>query len=286
MTTVARVPASCGELMQGALDGRDFLINAPIDLYAEVAVGIAEKSHVASSGHYPKIDAILRGFPSSHAVTLRREIPRGKGMASSTAELAAVIAAIVGADVNEKDITDRLMPVDHSTDHLYSEGITMVNHLTGKVWQRFGTPPPLAFILVDTGGNVDTHSFDRTRARAVAAEYADVLREGLALLDRGFRERNATWIARAATISARVNQHVLFKDPFTILWEGTTAHGALGVNCAHTGTVLGVMFDPTTTDGDVLQERVVTLMGASAILGTHRLVSGGVSLEAESHGPF
>ena len=33
--TRVKAPATCGELIQGAIDGQDFLVNCPIDLFSE-----------------------------------------------------------------------------------------------------------------------------------------------------------------------------------------------------------------------------------------------------------
>ena len=51
-TTRSRAPATCGELVQGAIDGCDFLVNCPIDLYATASVATVDDGglHLRSPG--------------------------------------------------------------------------------------------------------------------------------------------------------------------------------------------------------------------------------------------
>jgi prolyl-tRNA editing enzyme YbaK/EbsC (Cys-tRNA(Pro) deacylase) len=164
------------------------------------------------------------------------------------------------------------------TDGVFFSGSAMYDQVQGRLIELLGEPPPLAFVVVDSGGQVDTVSFDRARSRANARRHAAELAQAVRLVRWGFRDRHPGFVAQGATISARCNQHVLLKPELETLVEGTAEAGALGVNCAHSGTVLGVMFDPTRTDGERLHRRVAELVGEKRILGTYRLVSGGSRL--------
>jgi L-threonine kinase len=78
-------------------------------------------------------------------------------------------------------------------------------------------------------------------------------------------------------LSAEVNQAVLPKPLLEELRQATTEAGGLGVNCAHTGTVLGVLFDPTVTSPFPLWKRVSTLVSENQILGCWPFVGGHVN---------
>jgi len=284
----ASAPATCGELIQGFIYGQDFLINSPIDLYSAIRVLLTEDSEVKVStpGNFSKVAAVVRqtldhlGATSLGAkVFVDSMIPRGKGMASSTSELTSAIYATANAcsaAIEPHEVMTIILNVDKSSDSVFLPGINRCNHLTGDVLEEFGHPPPLAFLIVDCGGEVETIGFDRAHARMVAKNNSDRLEQALLLLRQGFRGKNASLIALASTMSAEVNQKVLYKAELSDLVEGTKEFGGLGVNCAHTGTVLGVMFDPNKTSEVELRNRVAFLVGKERILGVHSLIAGGI----------
>ena len=283
----ATAPATCGELAQGVLGQDDFLINSPMGMGAVVSVTLNNSGEVEiqTPGIFTKLATCVKrtlhflGFPELGAsVRVHSSIPRGKGLASSTAELSAGIWATtqaLGSTLRPEDISRFLLEVD-TTDGVYYPGIVRINHLAGKLQESFGAPPPIDFLIVDTGGAVETNGFDRERARAVARAHHEKLSLAVAMIRRGFQSANARYVAMGATLSASVNQNVLYKPEFVDLLKGSLEAGALGVNCAHTGTVLGIMYDPRETKLEPLQERVESLIGKDRILGSYPLVSGGL----------
>lgn len=285
----AMVPATCGELVQGYLDGRDFLINSPIGWSSEVTVTLTSDAAVQVEAEWPfdKITRVVRmtleALGTSHGarVELSKRVPRGKGLASSTSELAAAIAATArafGTEIPPGEMVRLILEVDGSSDGVFLPGVTMCNHLTGELYASFGPPPPLSAVIVDTGGSVDTCSIDRQRARAIATAHGAKLRAAVAEVKAGFVAGDCRRIARGATLSAEINQLVLPKPLLAELSSGTREFGGLGVNCAHTGTVLGVLFDPTRTSTAWISRRVAAIVGETAILGTWRFIGGRVDV--------
>ena len=284
----ASAPATCGELIQGFIYGQDFLINSPINLYSAIRVLLTEDSEVKvfTPGTFSKVADVVRKTLDQFGATslgakifIDSMIPRGKGMASSTSELTSAIYATANAcsaALEPHEVMSIILDVDKSSDSVFLPGITRCNHLTGDLLEDYGHPPPLAFLIVDCGGEVETIGFNRAHAREVAKRNAERLEKALFLLRKGFRTKNAHLIALACTISADVNQEVLFKAELSDLVEGAKEFGGLGVNCAHTGTVLGVMFDPTKTSERDLRNRVEVLVGKERIIGAHSLIAGGI----------
>lgn len=286
-TVTASAPATCGELAQGYLDGRDFLINSPIAWSSTVTVNVLNEPDilVEAEGPTAKIAQAIRltlahfGAHCGAKALLRFRVPRGKGLASSTSELTAAIAATAGAlgrSIGPGDFLRIVLQVDGSSDGVFRSGVHMSNHLTGELYASFGPPPPLAALIIDTGGMVETHSFDRDRARAIAAEHADKLRRAVSEISMGFALGDSRRIARGATLSAEVNQAVLPKPYFEEVLRLAREVGGLGVNCAHTGTVLGVLFDSTVTSAFPLWKRISDLVGEDKILGYWPFVGGHV----------
>lgn len=285
---VAQVPATAGELVQGWLDGADFLINSPIDLFARVEATSSRVAgvRIVNPGNFSKTRAALADFLAGDVISRRgvvlnftHTVPRGKGLASSTAEMASALAAVASLSGM------RLLPAEFasysvrhdSTDGTYFPGVAMINQLTGKLRLLLGAPPPLRFMLVDSGGAVESVGFDRAKARAVARLHEPTLRQAVSNVREGIRRGTPQLIATGATLSAKINQAVLPRPLLDPLLHGTREAGALGVNCAHTGTILGVMYDPRTTDAARLRQRVEVIAGKDAILGDHALIAGGVT---------
>ncbi len=98
-----RAPGTCGELAQGAIDGEDFLVNCPIDLHAQAAVhaSAAGGLHMRDAQAHGKIARALARLAgqlpgcAGREVVVTSRIPRGKGMASSTADLTAALCAVL-----------------------------------------------------------------------------------------------------------------------------------------------------------------------------------------------
>ncbi|WP_162240362.1 hypothetical protein [Nocardia arizonensis] len=71
-----------------------------------------------------------------------------------------------------------------------------------------------------------------------------------------------------ATASARLNQRFLEKPELETLVEIAAEHGAAGVQVAHSGSVAGVLFDPTRRPGWADVERCVEAVVAAGITYT------------------
>ena len=92
MKIIAEVPGSCGELLQGTVAGQPLLVTCPIDQYSRAVLEEgaplelppkAEKmARLASAFYGVALDSVR--------ITLHSELPRSKGMSSSSADMAAV----------------------------------------------------------------------------------------------------------------------------------------------------------------------------------------------------
>ncbi|MFP5407317.1 MAG: GHMP kinase, partial [Gammaproteobacteria bacterium] len=76
--------------------------------------------------------------------------------------------------------------------------------------------------------------------------------------------------------SARLSQQILYKPQFEQLLAETRELGALGVNCAHSGTVLGVLHRADEALTHALVGRIEASFGPSLrIHGDFRVIGGG-----------
>jgi len=240
MDLTVRVPGSCGELVQGFAQGAPFLGTCPIDRYTTVEVsdsfsgltGLGEKSlqalqlTLARSGK--------NDFP--YGLKLTSELPQGKGMASSSADIAAVVVSVMealGESWSPKFVMDIATEIE-PTDGIFCPGIVLMNHVNGKVLAHFAQVPSLRVAVFDMGGTVDTCAFHQADKKA--EDNQSLLQEFQQAMHSGRAEK----IAQVATESAFANQRLLYKEELQQLWQLGKEAGALGINAAHSGTVLGL----------------------------------------------
>lgn len=282
-----KAPGTCGELMQGAIDEQDFLVNCPIDLYSHATVhrDTRQRGLFLDDLHrYTKIRDTLElaahefAIRLCHRVAIRSDIPRGKGMASSSADISAALEAVcrsAGLRLNP-ELFARLVTEVEPSDCVHFAGIAHVNHLTGRLFDAMPAPSDISVLVVDCGGEIDTIGFDRKRARALYRQHQPCLKNALATLKRGLHEGDAQAVADAATASARLNQQIHVKPQFPELLARARELGALGVNCAHSGTVLGIMYRTSDRLGERLAGDVERRFGAGTpIVGDYRIIAGG-----------
>tara|TARA_B100001094_G_C18117559_1_gene764927 strand:+ start:360 stop:1256 length:897 start_codon:yes stop_codon:yes gene_type:complete len=276
------IPASCGELVQGYLGGKPFLINSPIDMFAfgriSFDLGSVKSGRVQSI--FPKAYKAAMEFLGDGAgyLELKSSIPRGKGMASSTAEIAVAISSCLARnDASSVQIMhEKVLGIDGSTDATYLPGITMINQLSGDVYRSMAAPPPMGIVVVDQGGELNTEAYDRDRAQHHATGHQGDYFRAVSLVRQGLAAGNSKLIAAGASISTKIQQSFLPNDLYPFLENLVDGNEVLGINTAHTGTVLGVLFDERRHDAKKIKDKVVARVGCDRVLGIHRLISGGV----------
>lgn len=275
---LARVPGTWGELVQGSVGGEHFLITCPVNLYAWGQGTPAPGSGWRLAPGRERTCSALAALPGAGRVRVRSPLRPGAGMASSTADLCAALAAAaaaIGLPLGPEALFRRCLAVE-PTDGLMFPGIALVDHRRGLRVELLGPPPPLAILGVDPGGEVPTAAFNRRPDLAAANRRKEpVLREALDLARQAIRAGDPAALARAATLSARAHQAVL-PHP---LWERAAALapacGALGLNVAHSGAVIGFLFDPRRAD---LPAAAAWLQRQLSLpVRQLRLISGGVT---------
>lgn len=249
----ARAPGTCGELVQGQFKtGVDFLVTFPVDIWSDVRVEIQPASRVIEV--FP-IDRVKTRLAVRHTldmlsytrigarVQISSDIPVGKGMASSTADIVAACNATAMAlhqSLSPDQISAIARQVEPSDGIMYP-GIVCYNHGACELIESLGTAPEIEILVVDLGGVVDTQQFNRI-PKAYTLVELDEIERAYDLVAKGVEQGNLDLIGRAATASARVNQRILRKSALDDLIRIASAHDAFGLNVAHSGTVVGLLF--------------------------------------------
>lgn len=279
-----KVPGSCGEIVQGTESGRPFLITCPINCYTEVRVtrvsgeriGLGKKSMKALDVACQKLG--IAEFP--YGIRLATELPHGKGMASSTADIASVLYAVSTA-MNRPfsaDTVAKLAASIEPTDGTFFPGIVKMEPLTGKVLKSWSNVPDIRIAVLDTGGTVDTINF-HNRADLLSLYHAQEHEAARAasFLDDSLSIDN---MAHAASISALAHQTVLPKHSLPDILECSLSNGASGLNVAHSGTIIGIWFDIHTTENQRAHciRTLLDKFSHLTYLRTVNLISGGVDI--------
>ncbi len=285
MELTVKVPGSCGELVQGTHRGTPYLITCPINLYTHVTI---TDKHNNISGLGVKSQAALKrtldylGKPDfDYGIALSSELPIGKGMASSSADIAAVcfaVAAAYGVELTAPEVS-RIAAGIEPTDGVFFENIIRLNHMTGECLETMEEYPRLKIAVFDAGGAVDTVSFHKRTDLAELSIRNERITDAALELIRSSSSPSA-W-AEAATKSSLANQSILPKKDLSEMIKAARERGALGVNVAHSGTVIGILFSPDTVQEhiDEIANRLAALFSHLHYCETVELTSGGRIME-------
>lgn len=245
MELVVRVPGSCGEIMQGYWHDEPFLVTCPIDRGSTVTVrpgrGQLMGGGVKAKQAFDLARDYCRALHLPYDFSLTSDLPVGKGMASSSADICAVLAAVGAASgrlLQEEEI-GRLAASIEPTDGVFCRGMAVIQPDTGEVRHTLWPVPDLSIAVFDAGGTVDTVAF-HGKGRAGRHPESAAIAAGLALLTPPLTPEK---LGKAATYSALANQVLLEKPDFpAFVAAALHCPRVLGVNTAHSGTVAGVFF--------------------------------------------
>ena len=285
-SATVRAPGVCGELAQGVIEGIHFLVTCPVDFYSRVKVDIyADGPGVEAPEDCDKAAAAVRRtlFHLKNAkvrakLTINNPIPRGKGMASSSADLAAAIAATglaLGEEISPYQIAQIALSIE-PTDGIMIPGVALFDHRAGIIRESLGPPPPMEIVALDLGGTVDTVQFNMVdrfqRWQSVDKQTGEALR----LLRRGIEEQDPALVGRGASISAEASQTVLAKPRLSEVKEFAESVGAVGVNVGHSGTIMGVLLDARERRGKSTYHKALSAFPDAESVYHFRLLGGGV----------
>jgi len=250
---IAKAPGSCGELVQGMLNGESFHVSCPINLYSQVRVVLDGKGKVVGPPDRWKTKEAIKKtlkFLSKRnlgaSFKIDSKIPLGKGLASSTADIGAAsfaIACALGEEISPQEIVKIALSIE-PTDGTLFDGIVIFDHRKGALFKFLGKVPDMEIFVIDLGGKVDTLEFNKKDLTKINQKREGEIREALKLVERGIKGKDSELIAKGATISAFINQKILYKPDLNQIWEISQEAGALGVNVAHSGTVVGILSEP------------------------------------------
>jgi uncharacterized protein involved in propanediol utilization len=253
-----------GEILQGMAYGADrrlhrALVSLPCPLFRSEASFVPDGSSrvrvepaeavKARAAAVLALEALDLASEGGGTLTVRCNMPPRWGLGSSTCDVVATVRAVARAHrrrLAPERIAALSVQAEVASDPaMFVETCTLFAQREGVVLEYFGRPLPplevLGFNADPLSGGVDTLSFR-------PAEYdwweKEAFRPLIGMLRQAVRTGDAALVGRVATASARINQRFLPMPEFAWLEALAREAGALGVQVAHSGTVMGFLFDP------------------------------------------
>ncbi|TCJ95684.1 hypothetical protein [Nocardia alba] len=289
---VGRAYGSCGELLQGVTArDRHFLVTLPIRRGSvavfepggdDITVVPQQKSKARRlASAMAARSRVLRGG----RLTLHSELPEGKGLASSTADLVATARAVADAEgrsVPVGELEADLRAIEPSDGVMYP-GTVAYFHREVRLLARLGTLPALTIVTGDEGGTVDTIEFNRAGGCFSWADKREYDRL-LAVLGVAVARGDLAGIGAVSTRSAVLSAARRERPHLDATIRAARAIGAVGVVVAHSGTTTGVLLaddDPRIREQIVAAHQICEAFACSVTV--HHSWRPGVDTEQPVH---
>jgi uncharacterized protein involved in propanediol utilization len=194
-------------------------------------------------------NAPLRG---GHLI-IKNNIPSAWGLGSSTRDVTAAIRAVgdaFGHTLSPQVVADLAVRAEIASDPvMFSDRAVLFAQREGVVLEDFSRHLPPREVL---GFNTDPDGYDTLGAPPARYSWWEIeaFRPLIGLLRKAVDTQDPNLVGYVASASARINQRHLPKPHFNELEVLTKQVGAVGLQVAHSGTVVGLLFDPAEINAE------------------------------------
>lgn len=252
-TASGKANGTFGELLQGFLpNGKSFMVTFPINLFSYVTFIPDLTNHSIETFPHHKTKSKLLAYKLlallkieiGGKLIINSELPEGKGLASSSADLVATAYAIskaTGISINAELIAKLISEIEPSDGIMY-EGIVSFYYKELKLIKSIGRLNNLLVVAIDEGGQIDTLEYNK-REKICKLEDAISYEFMLNSITNAIKSKNLKMLGDISTQSAIMNQRYNPKKFLDKCIELCTTINGLGVTIAHSGTFLGILLD-------------------------------------------
>lgn len=256
-------PASCGEFVQGILDKEEYLSSYAIDMFSiatleekklDVNLG-PNKSRKAIEKVFEKFNIPLKESRNI-SLDIDSNIPVGKGMASSTADIGATIRAtlsLLNKKLNNEEISYIASEIEPTDSILLYEN-SIFNPINGNVKSYLSSLKKAKVIVLEPDEILET-SLIRSNPSYLEKklENRDIIKKSFNLLEEGLYKNDLKTIGKACTLSSLANENIHKKPYLNEIVDISEKMDAYGVNIAHSGTVIGMLVDDNIDHEKILR---------------------------------
>lgn len=253
--------ASFGEVIQGRKsDGVDFLVTLPIDLWSRCKLKINEQEGaVAVISPWEKSKKAVQyalsyfGIHSGYRIEIcfDRNIPIGKGLSSSTADMLATLRALQKAlklPLSNQAISTIFNQIEPHDGVMYNNSV-VYNHRNGQLLRNLDYIPNFKLLVLDFGGCVDSVAYNHQLkfTAEVTQKYNRLYQKCI----NAYLAKSDRQIAKCATKSLKID---LKNNPDPLRSEVLETYkefGAMGIVNTHSGTCVGLIY-PSNFNHQVL----------------------------------
>lgn len=192
---------------------------------------------------------------------IKNNMPPSWGLGSSTSDVTASIRAVsaaFGRTLSPHVVASLAVKAEIASDSvMFSDRAVLFAQRDGVVLEEFSQQLPPIEVL---GFNTDPIGYETLGAPPARYSWWEIeaFRPLLGLLRKAVNLQDPRLVGCVASASARINQRHLPKPHFDYLEKLVTQVGALGLQVAHSGTVVGLLFDPASFN---LSEQVAEARG-------------------------
>lgn len=283
---IAKCPASCGELIQGWVLGSEKLVSCPVDWYSTVEVTSGAPRHDELPLSRAMVSRVLSHlqYPAQLGQQLRitrhSTIPVAKGMASSTADIAATAVATarhLGHELDEATLASLCVSLE-PTDSTVFHRLTLFDHNHGATRIACDTAPAVDLLLLESPVTLRTADYHRLERTPLLQAHAPALDTAWTKIQQACARHDPRLLGEAATLSAVASQSILPKPEFSTLLSLVEACDLYGINVAHSGSVVGLLLDREKHDVERLRGLLAQphLRRHWPVQHVLRMVAGGV----------
>lgn len=251
MKATASYPGSIGEMIQGNFKGKDVLISCPVNFFTRVT--LFESNCPVFKYNYPKSMQFMKNalkrwnydvYEKNMDMVITSQIPKGKGFASSTADLCATYYALLdlfNRSFNERELIDCCIEVE-PTDSIIFHTMTIFDYKRGTFKESIGEYFKFYLIVFEGNRRVDTIEFNRGVTKP--SNYVDDL---IKIFKNGLKRKDLKDMALASTESILRNESRLKYSILPEIINIKDFTGGLGIIGAHTGDCLAIIYENSQT---------------------------------------